>query len=893
MTHDNWHTLEVEKVLEILNTNKAGLSEKEVNNMLIEYGSNELKEKKPTPLWKMFLRQFESFLIIILIVATIISALIGEVTDAIVILIIVVLNALLGFIQEYRAEKAMKALKKMVTPVALVVRDGKQMEILARDLVPGDIIIIEAGDRIPADARLFEVTSLQVDETILTGESTPVTKSIHTISGDNAQLGDRKNMLYMGTNATYGRGKAVVVNTGMRTEIGKIAELIQVEKEEKTPLQLNLEQVGKQLGIILLLISAIIFVIGALRGIEILQMFLTAVSLAVAAIPEGLPAVVTITLAIGLKRMAKRNAIIRKLPAVETLGCSTVICSDKTGTLTRNEMTVQRIYVNNREIFVSGEGYIPVGEFYFNNEIVDPRKDKDLELILKIGALCNHAALEKKESNYRIIGDPTEGTLLVVAAKAGILRDEVRKKYPRIGEIPFDSETKYMVTFHSTPENEKIAYIKGAPDVVLDMCSYIYENNSERTLTDNDIKNILDMNRNMADDALRILIMAYKKIPDVREFTHDAIKNNLVFVGLVGMIDSPREDAKLAIQLCRSAGIRPVMITGDHKLTAMAVAKDMGLIKEKSDSQALTGPELDNMSDEDLEKVVDNISIYARTSSEHKIRIVRALKKRGHVVAMTGDGVNDAPAIKSSDIGIAMGITGTDVTKEASDMILIDDNFASIVSAVEEGRSIYDNIRKSIKYLLSCNVGEVLTIFIAMITNLPLPLLPIQILWMNLVTDGLPALALGVDPAEPDVMKRPPRDSRERILSKKMLLNFGFIGMVMCIATLLIFAYNLSQNSQDITKARTMAFSVIVMSQLFYVFSCRSERYPLRKIGIFSNKYLIIAVISSIILQVAPVNIPVLQPAFGTTSIGIYDWIVIILISLTAFIFSEIVKIRK
>ncbi len=885
--------VEVDELIEQLGTRRAGLNAGEVRERCLKFGSNEIKERRGVTPLKIFLEQFNSFLVIILISASIISAGISiaqgseeDMLEAVAILFVVVFIAITGFIQEYKAERDLSALKEMVSPVALVVRDGRREEIPAKDLVPGDVILIEAGDRIPADSRLIDAINLKVDEASLTGESVPVEKKISILREDTA-LGDRKNMVFMGTNATYGKATAVVVGTGMSTELGKIAEKIQTMEKEKTPLQMRLDRVGKQIGIIVVILCVIIFLAGTLVSkIDPIFMFLVAVALAVAAVPEGLPAVVTVTLARGMRLMVRRNAVVRKLPAVETLGSTDIICSDKTGTLTRNEMTIRKIFVNNRAIDVSGEGYDPSGEFLMNGVRIDPGI-AELQLLLRICALCNNASLSKTGSGWKIIGDPTEASLIVAASKAGIEQDQINEEFLRIAELPFDSERKRMTTIHKTSEGDRVAYVKGAPDVILKLCTSLYDNGAKREMTEKDREKLLLVNDSYAKDALRVLGAAYKKLDHMGDFTEDS-ERDLVFVGLLGMIDPPREDAIKAINVCKKAGIRPIMITGDHKLTAIAVAKEMGMFREGD--RVLTGLELDKISDEDLGNMVEEVVIYARVSPEHKLRIVQALKEKGHIIAMTGDGVNDAPALKKADIGVSMGITGTDVTKEASDMVLIDDNFASIVAAVGEGRGIYDNIKLFIKYLLSCNMGEVMTIFIGMMALSKLPLLPLQILWMNLLTDAAPALALGWNPSDPDIMSRKPRDPKEHIITRNTLMGFMGIGALMCLGTLLVFNHYLGAGEG---KAQTMAFTTLIMFQMFYVLSCRSEVFPFFKVGVFSNRYLIIAVMFSVLMQVAVVNLPFLQMIFGTVTLTVHEWLLTVIVSSTAFFIPEFFKYRR
>ncbi len=861
-----FYQMDVKEVFSKLNTGKNGLAGNEAKTRLERYGYNALKEVKGPSAFAIFLNQFKNSLVIILIIATLISLVLGEYIDASAIFAIVILNAFLGLYQEYNAEKSIDALKKLQALKTIVIRDGKKIELEARELVPGDVVILEEGSKIPADSRLIEVINLQTVEGSLTGESTPVSKHVNPI--DKAQVSERKNMVFSGTNVSRGRGIAVVVSTGMNTEIGKIAHLIETSEEKETPLQKQLANFGKWLGIIILAIAAIVFVgelveagtfFQLLQGQfdyqALVQTFIFAVSLAVAAIPEGLPAVVTIALALGVKRMVKRNALIRKLPAIESLGSTSVICADKTGTLTHNEMTVKEIYVNEKIVKITGEGYDLKGEFYLDNKQIDPRL---LKLALDIGRLCNNASIQ----NGNVVGDPTEIALLVAAEKAGI-----KGEIARTGEIPFDSNKKYMATMHSI-SGKKMSYFKGAPEVILRMCNRINYEGRVRFLTKTEREKIVKINDDMASRALRVLAVAYKEGNGT---------NDLVFAGLTGMIDPPRAEVKEAIKRCEEAGIRVVMITGDHKLTAMAIAHEIG-IKGK----AITGEELDKMDDKMLNYEVDNISIYARVSPEHKVRILQALKKQGLVVAMTGDGVNDAPAIKNADIGISMGLTGTDVAREASDMVLVDDNFTSIVNAVEEGRGIYDNIKKFVLYLLSCNIAEVLVIFFAILLNWPLPLIAIQLLWVNLVTDGLPAVALGIDPAKKHIMKDRPRSQDEKIIDRKMLINILFSGTFMAIGVLYLFNMHRLTN---IAMAQTVAFTSIVIFEMMRVYIIRSNY----KLSILSNKPLLIAVVASVLLQIIVIYTPVInEKVFNSVPIGLLDWGWIILVGLVTIVIPNL-----
>ncbi|MGI6450374.1 MAG: calcium-transporting P-type ATPase, PMR1-type [Desulfitobacteriia bacterium] len=880
-----WHILTGGEICKGMHVDpEKGLSDKEINRRLLEFGHNTLAVKKGVNPVFLFLGQFKDFMVMVLMVATLISGLLGEIADAVTILAIILINAVLGFIQEFKAERSMEALRTLAAPEATVRRNGSILKIPAAELVPGDIVMIEAGDRIPADLRWLKTMNVRVEESALTGESQPVAKTERVLQDELLPIADRKNMGYMGTVVVNGRGVGVVVATGMATEMGIIAGMIQEAKEEETPLQRRLAQLGKWLVTLSLAVCLVVVITGILQGESFYKMFFAGVSLAVAAIPEGLPAIVTVALAIGVQRMVKRNAVIRKLPAVETLGCATVICSDKTGTLTQNEMTVRRIYCDGKIITVSGQGYDPKGDYHG----ADPYKDKGaLRELLKCAALCNNAALTKKglrvpglfrgrsEDNvWGIDGDPTEGALLVAAAKAGVWREGLERKEQRIAEIPFDSVRKRMSVIYKGKEGYK-AYVKGAPDVILDLCTQELTAQGLTDLTAERKQQILFINDEMANNALRVLALAVKKVQAGEQ--SGEVERNLVLVGLMGMIDPPRPSAVKAIKVCQAAGIKPVMITGDHKLTAQAIARELGILKGRN-QLVVTGPDLDRMTDEDLDKYVLDISVFARVAPRDKLRIVRALKKKGQIVAMTGDGVNDAPAVKEADIGVAMGQAGTDVTKEASAMIIADDNFATIVAAVEEGRGIYDNIRKFIRYLLSCNLGEVLTMFLGTLVGLPLPLLPIQILWVNLVTDGLPAMALGVDGTEPDIMKRSPREPNESVfargLGRKILIRGSMIG----VGTLLVFVLGLWYGV-GLLAARTMAFTTLVFSQLFHVFDCKSESRGIFEVGLFSNPLLVLAVMVSTLMQLSVIYLPFMQNIFKTTALAGWQWLLILAVA--------------
>ncbi|MFC1897691.1 cation-translocating P-type ATPase [Chloroflexota bacterium] len=887
----NWHNLETKEVLASLETDHLGLSQEEAQRRLAQFGPNELVETGKTSPWAIFFSQFKSFLIIILLIAIVLSAVLGEVLDAIVISIIVLFACGLGFIQEYRAGRAMEALKQMAAPTASVVRDGSEMEIPAREVVPGDIILLRTGDLTPADARLIEAVNLKMNEAPLTGESTPTDKVTQPLDGE-IETGDRKNMVYCGTAAVYGRGTAVVAATGMSTEFGKIAGMLQEVEAPPTPLQISLNRLGRWLAIGALVLCFALAGIGVIRGHEIIEMFIWGIALAVAAVPEALPAVVTIGLAIGLKRMIARHALIRKLPAVETLGSTSVICSDKTGTLTQDQMTVRRLYVNGKFVDVSGVGYEPKGEFHVNSVAVESGQDIHLQTLLQIGSLCNDTILSSVDGIWQVKGDPTEGALVVLAAKAGIEQDEWNRQFPRVAEVPFSSERKRMTTVHQMPQG-RVAYSKGAPEAILERCTHIYAEGRERELTVEDRENILSAAQAMAGEALRVLAMAYRSLTDTAVVT-EAMEQDMVLVGLVGMIDPPREEVKGALILCQQAGIKAVMITGDHKLTAIAVAKELGLLQQ---GVTLTGSELDALSEAEFEAIVERIEVYARVSPAHKLRVVETLTKKGYVVAMTGDGVNDAPALKRADIGIAMGITGTDVTKETADMILTDDNFASIVSAVEEGRGVFDNIKKFLMYLLACNLGEVLLMAVAVLfgplLGLPagaLPLIAIQILYVNLATDGLPAIALSVDPPEPDIMQHPPRPRGQTIFTLPVLRLMVLGGIWTFLLTIGVFVWAL-KSGRPMLEAQGLCFVTLILIEFVAAFNFRSEKHSLFKIGFFTNRWLLLAVFASLIMSILVIYLPSLQDSFHTYNLSVNDWLIVVVLATTIFPVLEIAKL--
>ena len=905
----HWHSLNKDATLRKLDSNADGLTAEEAQNRLITYGPNELKkEKRRSPL-RLLLGQFTNALMIILLIATGLSLIVGEATDAAIILAIVVASAILGFSQEYRSEKAVEALKRMTAPTANVLREGKKIKIPASQLVPGDIILLYTGDKIPADARLLEVYTLKADEASLTGESTPVDKFTSELT-EQTPINDMHNMVFTGTIIVYGRGKAVVTATGMNTEFGKIAKMVQAAPQERTPLEKRMAVVGKWIGIIAIIVTISVGIVGiVLERRPILDMLLWAVSLAVAAVPEALPAIVTGALAIGMYRMAKVSTIVKRLPAVETLGSTSVICSDKTGTMTKGEMTVQRIYANDQALKVTGIGYAPTGEFLFEDKAVSP--DSHLKTLLKIAALCNDSSLEKdvKAGTWTVKGDPTEGALIVAAKKAGIDKEEFEKQEPRIAEIPFSSERKRMTTVHAK-QDRKIAYMKGAPEVVLEKCSKIFLGGKTLPLSREILDKHFKVMEAMALQALRNLGFAYKELPDDADKLDEKLEHDFVFVGILGMIDPPRSEVKDAISICKRAGIHVVMITGDHKLTAVAVAKELNLLGENEEKErVLTGEELEKMTENQLASIVERVAIYARVSPEHKLRIVKAWKQKNEVVAMTGDGVNDAPALKMSDIGVAMGITGTEVTKEAADMVLADDNFASIVKAVKEGREIYDNIKKYLTYLLQCNIMEILVIFfavisvpyvariftpnpnISLVSSAGIALTAVQILWINLVTDGLPAIALGVDPGDPDLMLRKPRKPSESLFSKDVKVYLAIVPIFM--TTLLLFAYFSNtpwESSFKLTEARTQLFTAMIMMELAVAISARSLKYPVFKVGLFKNKFLWLAVASSFALQLFVLYTPGLQTLFDVHSPELIDWTIASLFAFSVFSVLEIGK---
>ena len=948
-----WHTLKAEDVLRNLAVQSKGLTTEEAQRRLEQYGPNQLQEAPRPAFLQMLWEQLNNFVVILLIVASVVSALLGDYVEAAAIMAIVVLNAVLGIVQERRAEEALAALKKLAAPDAQVLRDGSRKSIPAYELVPGDIVFLEAGNFIPADVRLLEAINLRVEEASLTGESLPVQKNAATVLDKNVPLGDRKNTAFMGTVVSYGRGRGVVTSTGMHTQLGLIAEMLQNVEAEETPLQRRLDQLGKSLSVAALLLVAIVFLVALINSTninelftgplpylkeyaaDITEVFIIAISLAIAAVPEGLPAVVTISLALGMREMIKRHALIRKLSSVETLGSATVICSDKTGTLTQNEMTVTRLWVDGQFFSITGTGYVPIGDFLIDGKPVDITEYHAAQTALWLGVLNNDAEIETTGTNadvrtYRIVGDPTEGALLVAATKAGAEHIQIDRAYPRENEVPFDSERKRMITIHNVSEPDPndlspfrnklmqdwdVVAMKGAPDLVLDLCShYQTMDDQPRPLENEARKRILAANDAMTKDALRVLGVAYRvqeDIPDNPEHIKaEELEKDLIFVGLIGMIDPARMEVKPALEHAREAGIRTVMITGDYPNTARAIAENINLLRPGKN--VMTGAQLDEISDAELKNVIEDTDVFARVSPEHKMRIVDALQANDEIVAMTGDGVNDAPAIKRADIGVAMGITGTDVAKETADMVLTDDNYASIVAAVEQGRIIYANIRKFVFFLLSSNVAEIMIIFLATLAGLPAPLTAIQLLWLNLITDGAPALALAVEKGDPDIMHQKPRAKNEPIVNRSMMTGLIVQTFAQTGAVLSAFALGLlwhleagasltgnpltyilqhDWNNVDVQTAETMAFATLSLCELFRAYTVRSERASIFTIGIFSNRYMQYAVGLSIVLLILVVNVPFLQPIFNTHAPSLREWGLVIGLALIPAVAEEITKI--
>ena len=866
---NNWHRLDASSVIHRLGSNgSSGLKQETAARRLGEHGANELRSAHRISPWSILLAQFKNALIAILLVATALSIFLGHSAEAIAIALIVLFAVLLGFAQEYRSERALEALRQMAAPTATALRDGEEVVIPARDIVIGDIILLRSGDKIPADARLIEAINLQIEEAALTGESLPVEKQTEALSGGEWPVAERKNMVYAGTVITYGRGRGVVVATGMATEFGKTAAMLESVTTTKTPLQESLDKVGSGLASAALVIVGIIVVLGLYRGQPFMEMLIFGIALAVAAVPEALPAVVTISLALGVQRMVKRNALMRRLPAVETLGSTSVICSDKTGTLTRDEMTVRQVYVAKDLFEISGAGFEPHGEFTRAGAVVEP--SEPLKLLLRAVALTSDARLARSNGRWQIKGDPTEGALVVLAAKAGLKKIDLEAQFPRVHEVPFSSEAKRMTTLHRSPSG-LVAYAKGAPEIILESCASRLTYAGEEMLDPAGREALSKTAREMASQALRVLAVAYKS-----NATLEDCEYGMVFVGLVGMIDPPRSEARAAIQQCTQAGIKTIMITGDHPVTAEAVARELGLLNT---GRVITGSELEALSEPNFERAVENISVYARVSPAHKLRVVTALQKKDHVVAMTGDGVNDAPALKKADIGIAMGITGTEVSKEAAAMTLIDDNFASIVAAVEEGRAIFNNIKKYLMYLLSSNIGEIGLMLGAALLGLPLPLTAVQILYVNLATDGLPALALAVDPPEEDLMRRPPRNRRTGIFTRPVIILMVIGGLWSMTVNLLLFHWLLS-TGRSLAEAMAMIFVLLVMIEFFKAYNFRSDRVS-ALVRPFANRWLNIATLSELVVLGLIVHLPFLQKFFGTFTMNTEEWLLVLLLAAT------------
>ncbi|MDO5041689.1 MAG: calcium-translocating P-type ATPase, SERCA-type [Peptoniphilus sp.] len=892
-----WYKLTKEEVKSELDVDLSkGLTSTEAEQRIEKYGRNQLHEEDSKPFIKKLAEQFLDPMIIILMIAAIISGVMGEVVDSVVILAIVIVNAFLSLSQEGKAEKAIAALKKMSSPTVKVLRDGDSMEIESDLLVPGDVVILETGDIVPADLRLFESSNLKIDESSLTGESVAVEKQADAQYSEDVGIGDRGNYAYSASIVTYGRGIGVVTETGQNTEIGKIANAISEMEDEQTPLQKKLAKLSKVLGILTVVICFIIFGVGILYGNEYFEMFMMAISLAVAAIPEGLPAIVTIVLSIGMNNMAQKNAIVKKLLAVETLGTTTFICSDKTGTLTQNEMTVTKMFLDGKVIDVTGTGYEPEGKFLYDEKEIKEEDFKSLYTLASIGALTNDSQLKNQSGNYTIMGDPTEGALVVLSQKLGHSKEDLNAKYPRMEELPFDSTRKMMTTFHKNFIEDKIvSFTKGAPDIVLARSNRILIDGEIKDLTDEMRKEVLNKNVEFAQNALRGLAYAYD-IHDSfpQDISSEKIEKDMIFVGLTGMIDPARPEVKDAIKECKRAGIVPVMITGDFIETAKAIATELGILGEGE--KAIVGSDLNNMTPEEIQEVVKVTRVFARVSPENKVQIVTALKANGEIAAMTGDGVNDAPAIKKADIGIAMGITGTDVSKSTAEVILTDDNFATIVNAVEEGRIIYANIKKFVAFLLSCNIGEILVIFISIILNLPSPFVPIQLLWLNLVTDSFPALALGVERGESDVMDEPPRDPEEPILDRELTITLIIQAVSIAAATLGVYVYALShvgKHADTIIYARTMAYATLILAELFRSYSSRSMNHNIWEIGVFSNIRLVQATLFSLFLMAVVMYVPFLEELFHLTDLYFIDWVIVIAASFIPLVIGEVQKIIR
>jgi len=886
-----WHTLTPAQIEFELNTDiESGLTTTESQARLVQHGANRLPEPVPTSPWHIFFNQFKSVMTILLVSAAVIAFILGDELEGISILVVLLLNALLGFVNEYRAERSVQALKAMTVSLAEVVRDGVHRDLPSVELIPGDIIAFESGDRIPADARLIEAWSLRLDEAALTGESLPVDKDSQAVLSADISLAERITMVYTGTAVAQGRGRAIVTATGEATEIGKISTLLAGVEEEQTPLQQRLDRLGRYLALVAVFIAVIMVIIGMWRGESFLSMLETSLALAIAAVPEGLTAVATIALALGMRRMAKRRAIVRRLAAVETLGSTNVICTDKTGTLTQNQMTVREMHLAEQTIHISGVGYEPKGEFSEAGRQITAQADATLTLMLRAGLLCNTSVLQQDADHWNIVGDPTEGALVVAAAKLGLEAESERVDYPTVNEIPFDARDRRMATVHKVPTQDGSGFIifaKGALESILPACTYEQRRDRVEELTEADRERLSNINADIAGRALRVLALAYKPTQSENEAPFD----HLILLGMVGMIDPPRPEAQAAIRLCQQAGVRVVMITGDQKATAQAIAREVGIDSPEGGLQVMDGQALDAADDSVLRDMVSSTAVYARVSPEHKLRIVNALRADGKIVAMTGDGVNDAPALKTADIGVAMGKMGTDVAREAADMVLADDNFATIVAAIEEGRTVFANVKKFVHYLFSCNLSEILTMFVAIMVSLPVPLLPLQILWLNLVTDVFPALALAGEPAEPGIMRRPPpEEARAQHPPVRFIRSIIIQGILLAAATLAAFGWVLG-SSGDLQRARTVAFLTLGLAQLFHVFNSRFEVGSALRQGLFSNRAIWAALGLTIALQVAAVTLPIPQMILKTVSPSPTEWVVVLAASLSPALMIEIYKL--
>ncbi|MEP9411980.1 MAG: HAD-IC family P-type ATPase [Candidatus Brocadia sp.] len=877
----NWYQLPIKEIMQKLGTSEEGLADNEVSKRLQQYGSNKLVEEEKISRLKIFLHQFTSPLIYILLVAAVVTGILKEYIDTSVIMAVVLLNAIIGYIQEYRAEQGVRALKKMLIPRARVIRNGKEKEINSEELVPGDVVLLASGTKVPADLRLIRTYELRIEEAMLTGESVPAEKSITIINEDNLTPGDQKNMAFMGTVVVSGRAKGIVVETGSKTVLGNIAREVKEIGVTKAPLQKKIENFAKYIGFIVMAASVILFGIGIVIGESIQDMFMTAVAAAVAAIPEGLPIVVTIAMAIGVARMARQNAIIRKLPAAETLGSTTVICSDKTGTLTKNEMTVRLIYDGEHIYDVTGSGYEPKGEILHDRMSVKSEEKKKHLQVLRIGLLCNESNIYEENGQYKVDGDPTEGALIVSAMKAGLVPEEEKKHYPQIAIIPFESEHGFMATLHRHG-GKKYVFVKGAPEKILDMCTESAVGDGSRK------KEILHIASNFAKEGMRVLAFAYKEAPpDMEEITHHDLKSGMIFAGLQGMMDPPRPESIEAINGCKQAGIRTIMITGDHAVTAVSIAKKLGLGSENPD--VITGKELETMSDEELFHKVKDISVYARVSPHHKLRIVQQLKRHGEIVAVTGDGVNDAPALKEAHIGIAMGRTGTDVAKEASDMVLVDDNFASIFNAVKEGRILFDNIRKVVFFLIPTGIATIISIIATLILRIPMPYVPTQLLWINIVTNGLQDVALAFEPGEKGIINKPPREPGEGILSRLLIERTILVALIISGGVVYNFISALNEDV-SIEKARSVAMTTMVFFQFFQAWNSRSEIQSVFRINPLSNLFLFYSMIAAFFAQLAVLYVPALQWVFRTEPLTKMEWVNVGVITMTIVLAVEIDK---